>query len=344
MFDVFFSTVNAVLPGLLLLTVLVIVHEWGHWVFLRRYGVFVNQFSVGFGKALLSFTDKNGTEWRLSPIFLGGYVTFPYTFNDIPDRVKGKVDAQSVFNAKEPYQRAMVMLGGPLVNIVLSFLILVIFSFFCGTPSSTIVSPGSFEEIQVGDKLLSIENKAIDFANPEWCLRKMQNFSVERNGCTHEVHLKTETSLHEKAVSFDMQGAGTWGAVVYGGRVFYFGVKRMMGLLSLLFSGDISNLRGMPTIFKSATKRWSDGLAGFVLFSAMISLSLGIFNLLPIPALDGGHLLLLGISVIFRKGKPLPIFLEKIISYGFFGLLMAVILFVNIRDICQLESVQKLFA
>ena len=121
-----------IIPFLILLTIVVFVHEYGHYYFARRYGVGVTAFSVGFGKELFGYTDKNGTRWKFSAIPFGGYVKFFGDHNIFSDfnreelRKKYTEEEQKKLLAFKPlYQRNLIAFGGPLANFILAFIIFV---------------------------------------------------------------------------------------------------------------------------------------------------------------------------------------------------------------------------
>lgn len=345
MLESFIQLVHSFLPGFLMLIIFVLVHEWGHWVFLRRYGVFIDRFAVGFGKPLFSRIDKNGTKWMFSPILLGGYVSFPYTLNDISEHAKGKVGAGDVFNAKTPFQRMMVMLGGPAVNIILALFLFVGVFFFQGIPTHKVASSSNLISLQKGDVIVSMDGSRLPDTSEEWFRQPFHSLGVQRDGQPVEVVLENDkkSSFSRLGVFMECEDAKTIAAIRYGVKDFIVECQRLSLVIQSLFSGELKNLGGMPTIFKVSIERWEQGWFAFLLFSAMLSLSLGVLNLVPMPGLDGGHILLLVISVVFRKGKPLPAFLEKAIGYVSFAILIGLILFINIRDIYNLKWVKSLW-
>jgi len=329
------------LPGITALLFLVTIHEWGHWYFLRRYGVFVDRFSVGFGKAMWSREDRHGTRWMVAPVFLGGYVSFPYKKEDIPERMAGKVQDDQVFNNKRPSQRAMVMLGGPLINILFAFLIIPIAGMVQGIPSPRIQISMADCSLQKDDRLVALDGVSL---SENWPFVAAQSLTVVRDGKQRDVVLAQKMPLYVADVRFVRTQAGWVSLLIHGCRMLKAECSRMAQTLCVLFSGDISRLRGLPTIIKAAQSRWGKGGANFLLFLGMLSLTLGVLNLLPFPGLDGGHLLTLGLSVLFTKGKPLPERVEKVIIYASMGLLLGFIAFINIRDILGLEIVQRLLS
>ena len=139
------------IPFLVLLTIVVFIHEYGHYYFARRYGVGVTDFSVGFGKELFGWTDKHGTRWKFSIIPFGGYVKFFGDHNIFSDfnreelRKKYNEEDQKKLLAFKPlYQRNLIAFGGPLANFILAFIIFVSVFMFAGKD----MTPASISEVQ----------------------------------------------------------------------------------------------------------------------------------------------------------------------------------------------------
>ena len=332
------NIIYSLTPGIAVLVVLVTIHELGHWFFLKRYGVFVDRFSVGFGKPLCSLSDKSGTHWTLAPVLLGGYVSFPYTEDDIPERMKGYLTEKDAFNGKTARQRAAVMFGGPLVNIVFALACMLLIGFFWGVPQPVLEREYAPLSLQKGDVIIAVNGQDMTC---KWLFSRIDALTVERAGERHDVALPDPIVPYASSVPFAMKKGCIPGAFLYGMRVFYSECCRLWGAIKDVFTGNLNKLGGMPTIMKAASSRWEKGGATFWLFVGMLSLSLGGLNLLPLPGLDGGHLLLLAFSVTFCRGKPLPHRVEKVVMYISLGILLGVIAFVNIRDIMRLDFVQK---
>ena len=332
------NVIHSLAPGLVVLVVLVTIHEYGHWFFLRRYGVFVDKFSVGFGKPLFVREDRHGTQWMIAPVFFGGYVSFPFTMKDIPERAKNRVKPEDVFNNKAPWQRAAVMFGGPLVNIVFALVCVVFASVFMGVPETTLEQDATKLALYKGDRVMAINGCSLP---KDWLFIPAKTLTVDRCGKEETVTIPTPSPLYAVGLPFAMKCGDTKAALAYGVRIFSSECGRLWESIRAIFTGNLSKLGGMPTIFKAAASRWEKGGQGFWLFVGMLSLTLGVLNLLPLPGLDGGHLLLLALSVVFRRGRPLPERVEKYVMYVSLAVLMSVILFVNIRDILRLEWVQK---
>ena len=143
---------NFILPFLILLTVVVFVHEYGHYYFAKKYGVGVTDFSIGFGKEIFGFSDKSGTRWKFCLIPLGGYVKFfgdRNVFSEIEQKELLKKynenDQKKLFGAKPLYQRTLIVAGGPLANFLLAILIFSLIYMFSGKD----FTPAKIEEVQI---------------------------------------------------------------------------------------------------------------------------------------------------------------------------------------------------
>ena len=165
-----------IVPFLILLTIVVFIHEYGHYYFARKFGVGVTTFSIGMGKELFGFTDKNGTRWRFSAIPIGGYVKFFGDHNIFSDfnrqelREKYNEEDQKKLLAFKPlYQRNLILLGGPLANFILAFVIFLSVFMFVGkdfTPAMIAEvqkeSPAEVYGLKKNDVFLSIDENKVE--------------------------------------------------------------------------------------------------------------------------------------------------------------------------------------
>ena len=166
---------NFILPFIVLLTVVVFVHEYGHYYFARKYGVGVTDFSIGFGRELFGFNDKNGTRWKFCLIPLGGYVKFFGDRNVFSQTEQEELlkkyndnDKKKLFVVKPLYQRSLIVFGGPLANFILAIIIFTFIYMFSGkdfTPAKISEvqenSPAYISGLKVNDIISSINNNKI---------------------------------------------------------------------------------------------------------------------------------------------------------------------------------------
>lgn len=322
------------IPFLVLLTIVVFIHEYGHYYFARRYGVGVTDFSIGFGKELLGWTDKNGTRWKFSLIPFGGYVKFFGDHNVFSDFNREKLrkkyseeDQKKLLAFKPLYQRNLIAFGGPLANFITAFLIFLMVFIFVGkdfTPAKIEEvqkeSPAEIYGLKQNDILLYIDgNKVESLAEVSRFITLSTvdfiDFTVLRND--QEYRLKVKPNIIESVDDFgnkiDKRIVGilvvpnnnSINHVKLGPiKAAYYSVKEIIfvsqktlvmawGYLQKLWGkgyGDLKQLGGPIKIAQISGDVAKLGFLPFILIIAYISISLGLFNLFPIPLLDGGHI------------------------------------------------------
>jgi len=325
-----------IIPFLILLTIVVFVHEYGHYYFARKYGVGVTTFSIGMGNELFGYTDKHGTRWRFSVIPIGGYVKFFgdhdifSNFNRQELREKYNEEDQKKLLAFKPlYQRNLILLGGPLANFILAFVIFLSVFIFVGkdfTPAMIAEvqkeSPAEVYGLKKNDVFLSIdENKVESLLDVSKFISLSSGdfieFVVLRNN--DEYTLKVKPNLVETKDDFGnpfkkrMVGIqigpnnnsinhvklGPTKAAYYSAKEIIFVSKKTIsmvwGYIQKIWGkgyGDLRQLGGPIKIAQISGDVAKMGLLPFILIIAYISISLGLFNLFPIPLLDGGHIAL----------------------------------------------------
>ena len=334
-----------IIPFLILLTIVVFVHEYGHYYFARRYGVGVTAFSIGFGKELFGYTDKNGTRWKFSAIPFGGYVKFFgdhsifSDFNREELRKKYNEEQQKKLLAFKPlYQRNLIAFGGPLANFILAFVIFVGVFMFVGkdmTPASISEvqkeSPAEVYGLKQNDILLNIDGNKVEslLDVSKFIMLSTDDFIefvVLRN--SQEYTLKVKPNLVESVDQFGnplekrMVGIvirpnnnninhvklGPIDAIYYSVKEIFFVSQKTLeivwGYLQKLWGqgyGDLRQLGGPIKIAQVSGDFAKLGLLPFIMIISYISISLGLFNLFPIPLLDGGHIVINSIEGL--RGK-----------------------------------------
>ena len=323
---------------LLLLGPLVTVHELGHYLVGRWFGVKAEAFSVGFGKEIFGRTDKHGTRWKLAVLPLGGYVQFKGDMNpaSVPDGDPNKVHEPGSFQGAELWKRALIVAAGPITNLLVAIGILA--ALFTVYGQQVITNPEASTEIggfsdtsvaqaagmEVGDRIIAIDGEPV----------------AEFNDIVREIELYpgrelTITALRDgRELSFDMAAARETREDGFGnkstvGRIGVapaalevdfervpvlesiplavatcWDITKMMvtGIKQILFGErSIKELGGPIKIAKYSGEQLSLGITPFVFFVALISLNLAFINFLPIPALDGGHLAFYAAEAIRRK-------------------------------------------
>ncbi len=302
------------LISLLVLSALIFFHELGHYAAARLMGVYVEVFSIGFGKKLFSFRAWN-TQWSISAIPLGGYVKMKG--QDDSDPTKKSYDEDS-YNIKTPMQKIFILLAGPAANFVLAFILY--FAIALGGPNilSPVIgnvvedSPAQVAGLQENDTVLSINGSKIstwkEMAEIISSSDGSLNLEIQRDGFiefkTLTPKITETTNLYNEIIEKKMIGIGSAGVshklelnpmqtlsyaseqTVFASTLIFTGVKK------LLF-GEVpaKELGGVISIVKITSDATAAGWMSVLFFAALISVNLGVLNLLPIPALDGGHIM-----------------------------------------------------
>lgn len=353
---------------LLVLGPLVLVHELGHYLVGRWFGVKAEAFSIGFGKELAGWTDKRGTRWKLSALPLGGYVQFAGDMN-AASQPDGKclegLSAEErgyVFHAKPLWQRALIVLAGPLTNLIVAILIFASFNYFYGKPVASPVI-GAFAEasaardagLRVGDRIVAIDGDRIEgFQDVPDRVRPYPGHtivvSVDRAGQVLDVRVPIASTVvrdkfgNESRIGIIGLAAGRLQFVPVGaaeavrlGAEQSFGVVRMMvaGIRQIVVGErSVKELGGPIKIAKFSGEQFSLGWPDFVYFAALISINLAFINLLPIPALDGGHLAFYAAEAVRRR--PLGARSQEWAFRTGMAFVLALMLFVTINDLASL--------
>jgi regulator of sigma E protease len=368
------GVVTYIIPFLFVLTIIVFFHELGHFLIARWNGVRVLVFSIGFGPELFGFNDRHGTRWKVAAIPLGGYVKFHGDENaaSVPDRAAlatmSEEDRRTSFLTQPVGPRAAIVAAGPLANFLLAIVIFAGLFMFLGKQSSEArvdeVQPGSAAEaagFQRGDIVLTIDGRRIDsFADMQRIVSTSAGVTLEivvlRNG--KKVTLKATPELKELKDNFgNPHRVGVLGisralspgdikyepvdpltAIVLGFQETWFVTERTLVYIGRIFIGrEASDQVGGPIrIAQVSGQVATAGLGPLMHLAAVLSISIGLLNLFPIPLLDGGHLMYYAIEA--ARGKPLS---ERAQEVGFrIGLALVVLLmiFATYNDILRLAS------
>ncbi len=343
---------------------LVFVHEFGHYIVGRWCGVKAEAFSIGFGPELFAWVDKRGTRWRLAALPLGGYVRFKGDMNaasqaDPAWLQMSAQDRAESFPAKPVWQRAAIVAAGPAVNFLFAILLLGGLAYWKGDPVSPPVvqqvAPASAAEkagLRPGDRIVSIMGRQIDsFTDiaPIVSLRPGDAlpYVIERDGqrtaMTIAAGERIEKDRFGNIYRFGQLGVmsdkiefrdiALWEIPVIGtvrtGQMF---VSAMDGLGQIITGRrSVKELGGPLKIADVSGQAAMMGLMGFLTFMALISINLGFINLLPIPMLDGGHLLFYGIEALQRR--PVSPQVQEWAYRSGLALLMTVMVLVTFNDL-----------
>ena len=369
----FTNIVTFILPFLVLISLVVFIHEYGHYYVAKKFGVGATDFSIGMGKELFGFNDKSGTRWKFCLIPIGGYVKFFGDRNVYSQAEQKKLlnqyspeDQKKLFAVKPLHQRALVIVAGPAANFLLAIVIFTFIYMFAGkdfTPGKidevTENSPAEVIGLKKNDVIYSINDKKVKSITDistyiNTSTTEEITLSVLRND--NEIFFKAKPKIIETLDSlgnkikkkvlgieivplyneFNKEKLGPTKALYYAVKETWFVTTSSLDfILSLLKgNGDVSQLGGPVKIAKITGQVAQYGIIAFLSITAYISISLGLVNLFPIPILDGGHLMFYAFEKIL--GRPLTQRTQE----GFFRiggfLLFSLILFITINDIKDL--------
>ncbi|MBD3823422.1 MAG: RIP metalloprotease RseP [Epsilonproteobacteria bacterium] len=336
------------LVSLAVLSALIFFHELGHYLAARLMGVYVEVFSIGFGKKVASFV-KWGTEWRIAMIPLGGYVRMKG--QDDSDPSKKSYDADS-YNTKTPLQRIFILLAGPLANFILAFFLYFIIALGGPNILSPVIgevvkeSPAEAAGLQSGDRIRAINGIEIQewntmadiIASSEGSL----SLEIEREGFIEYKILTpriTQTkNMFDEVVERKMIGISQSGqthklelgvveTLGYATEQTLFASTLIFTGLQKLITGDVpaKELGGVISIVKLTSDATDAGWMAVLFFAALISVNLGVLNLLPIPALDGGHIVFNLYELVVRRAPSEAVLINLtiagwVILFGLMGL------------------------
>jgi len=385
----------AVIPFLLVLGLVVTVHELGHFLAAKAVGTKIDRFSIGFGRAIASWTDKSGVEWRLGWLPIGGYVRFAGDENaaSIPDAEDLKTmrrdlieqgrggEIDRYFHFKPIWQRAFIVAAGPAANFILAITIFATLLMSLGElvlpfrvetiqPNSAAAAAG----FQVGDKVVAVNGRAMHSFNDVLQVIRLRGgvpttFVVERDGARTELTATPQWQVQSDPVAGDQkvgvlgirpaQSAddyvrvryGVFEAIAQGGKRTWGVLESTVYYLGRMISGQVSadQLRGplgIADVTKNVTKLGVQGAPDFpsmlagaglnlVQLAALISVSIGFMNLLPVPVLDGGHLVFYAYEAVARR--PLA---AKVQAAGYrvgLALVLGLMLFATWNDLQRLR-------
>ncbi|WP_287758406.1 RIP metalloprotease RseP [Acidiphilium sp.] len=346
---------RSALGFIVVLGVLVTVHELGHYLVARWRGVTVEAFSLGFGPALFSRTDRHGTVWKISAIPLGGYVRMK-GWAEFGAEQAGATDPGS-FGSKRLSARAAVVAAGPAANFLLAIVLFSGVFATAGVPTVLPViskvmagSPAAAAGLAKGDRVVSMNGQpigtfdqlsAVVAAHPDGRIA----LSYTRSGKTHSLNLTLGTAkidgntigrLGIEGADVEMRRLSPPQAIVRGVAVTWQATAATLhGLWQLIDQHKGLNQLGGPVrIAQISGQAVAHGLADLVSFMALLSVNLGLINLVPIPVLDGGHLLFYAAEA--AAGRALPRRVQEIALQFGAALLVCLIIFVTWHDIAHL--------
>ena len=341
---------------------LVFFHELGHYLVARLFRIPAETFSIGFGRELIGWTDRQGTRWKVAWLPLGGYVKFvgdmspasnPADLESIPPELRDRA-----FQVRPVWQRFLVVLAGPAANFILAIAIFAAFFVALGAPRTNVVgaivpnTPAAEAGLRPGDKILSVAGRGtpdFDDVRSVVMLRPKQTVPVrfERDGVIREieVRLQSDSVVDRFGQKFERGLLGVYPTTGVLERLpIYEAVpeaasytlritRSMIDGLGQIVTGarGTEDVGGPIKIAQIAGQQAALGALPFVQLLALFSINLGFINLLPVPMLDGGHLFFYAVEAVRRR--PLS---ARALDWAFRGglaLILALVVFTTINDL-----------
>lgn len=368
------GVIGYLVPFLFVLTIVVFFHELGHFLVARWRGIRVLTFSIGFGPELVGFNDRHGTRWKISAIPLGGYVKFLGDDNaaSTPDhdalQEMSAADKSESFFHKPVGSRAAVVAAGPIANFILAIVIFAGIFMLYGKQITAArvdsVAPGSAAAeagFQPGDTVMSIDGTRIDsFSEMQRIVSvnagQALKIEIDRGGVRQtltatpalkelkdnfgNVHRLGVLGISRSSAPGDIrtERVGPFSAIAMGAGETWFVIDRTLAYIGGVFAGrEAADQVGGPIrIAQVSGQVATAGIVALLHLAAVLSVSIGLLNLFPIPLLDGGHLLFYAIEAL--RGKPLS---ERAQEVGFrigLAIVLMLMIFATFNDIVHLAT------
>jgi len=348
------SIIINLLLFILILGIIVLIHEFGHFIWAKIAGVYVYEFAIGMGPKLFS-RKKGDTEYSIRAIPIGGFCQM--AGEDLDDDQDNDIPKSQRLQSKTPLQRFLIMVFGPVNNFILALVLLFFIALVWGGTTMNPVITGVEKDsaaYDVGlakdDKILEINGHKVS-TNDDITLYLAISDSTKKNQIvvekatgekeTYQIKPKKVKQNGEVAYKYGIEIAqekthGFIEAIIYTGKKTVSIFKQMFITVGYLFTGGIklNQLSGPVGIYSIVGESSKAGIANLIYLMAFLSINVGFINLLPIPAFDGGHILFIIIEII--KGSPVKPELENKIHTIFLMLLMLLMLVITFNDILRL--------
>lgn len=366
--DLIINFLHHLASFVVVLTVIVFVHEFGHYAIARLCGVKITAFSIGFGRELWGFNDRTGTHWRISALPLGGFVKMHGDSSAASTADLDALDAMPeeekrvTFHFKPLWQKAAIVAAGPFSNFLLTITVLTYFILTVGLPSAEPVIGEIMKDtaaeaagLKAGDRILSVNGKKVAVFNdiPYFISTNLGtpiDLVIERSGTQSGIVLTPRNFEEEDALGnkvsrpligirskdIKYEEVGPFRAVGEATYRTYLICETTLRVLAQMVTGERSakDLKGPVGIAKLSGQATGKGFSTTLWLIAMLSANLGLVNLLPIPMLDGGHLAYYAAHA--ARGRPLA---QKVQEYGFrlgFATIATLMAFTIYNDLRQL--------
>ena len=366
--DTLINLAHTLFSFFIVLSVIVFVHEFGHYIVAKWCGVKIDAFSIGFGKELCGYTDKSGTRWKLAALPLGGYVKM---FGDSSSASTADTDAIEnmseadkalTFHHKSLPRKAAIVAAGPFANFILTIVVFTYFILTSGLPSVEPIvgeimqdSAAQHAGLKTGDRILKINEDEvksfndipylistnlgtpvqllIDRAGKQSTLTLTPKFVEDNDGLGNKIK---RPMIGIKSIDIKYENAGIVKAVGESVRRTYLICETTMKAVGQMITGErgVRDLKGPVGIAQLSGQAAQKDFHTVLWLIAMLSANLGLVNLFPIPLLDGGHLMYYTIEAV--RGRPMA---ERIQEFGYrvgFVLLCMLMAFTLVNDIHKL--------
>jgi len=331
-------TITTILYALLMFSILIFVHEFGHFISAKSFGIKVNKFALGMGPVLLK-KQKGDTEYSLRLFPIGGFCAM--------EGEDEESDDDRAFNNKKAWQKIIVVCAGSFMNLILAIILMIIVMFYVGSATTildevVVDSPAMVAGLQSGDEIIALDGEPVkdwrditDYLSSS--TEKTVTVTVSRDG--QELILTsafTESTDGRQTIGIVPKLERNPASAVGDGFIATYNMgKMMLDVIRQLFTGDVSikELSGPVGIVYMTGVTVQAGFVNFVYFMALLSLNLAIINMLPLPALDGGRLLF----IIARKitGKSITDDMEGKIHFIGIMLLFGLMIYITWNDIIR---------
>lgn len=347
------GTIIDIILFIFILGILIFVHELGHFLTAKKSGVYIYEFSIGMGPLIKSIKGKDGINYSIRALPLGGYVQMAgEIYEDDDDK---KIPKEKFMCNRPWYQRLIILVAGVFNNFLLAIILLFVIALIWGAQSLDPVIHGVTEGkpvaeagIVAGDVITAVNDTKVNTWDKAQLLLLLKteddkyDITVKhKDGTTDTYEIKPEITKDEdgnesRVFGIEIKNEVTKGfipSVKYAFQKFFSTLDQMWLTVVNLFTGGLSinNLSGPVGIYTVVGETRKSGISSIMFLIAYLSINLGIMNILPIPALDGGHVLFLLIELITRKKVNAKI--ESITTTIFFVLLLLLMLYVTIHDI-----------
>lgn len=335
-----------VLIAILMIGVLVIAHELGHFLAAKANGILVLEFAVGMGPLIFS-RQFGETRYSLRLLPIGGFARMAGEEMDEEDKL---VPADRRYDKKPLYARALVSIAGPLANFLIAILLFAVVFMFVGVPSSAPVVgsvepgwPAAAADLAAGDRIVSIDGEAIaswQDVHTVISSRPGQDLNIvfERAGQQQTVRItpRNENDRPQIGIGPSIERFSFFGSIKMGWQETVWFTRQIIELLGNMITGKIPAEGAGPIGLIIMTGQVAaTGLVNLLTFASIISIQFGLFNLLPIPALDGSRLVFFLIEAV--RGKPIDPEKENFVHFVGFMLLMAFMILVTFKDLQRLN-------